>query len=95
MSRAVFLIALHETLGRTPTDAERECFLQSVAKQVGGSRIYVAHRQLDSAEVEPEIARLRLAGYSVRRIASAVGWSKSHVAEVVQKLTLESGQRDA
>lgn len=87
MSRAVLLIALHETLGRAPTDAEREAFLKSMAAQVGGTRIYIAHRQLERQEALPEIARLRAAGYSVRRIACAVGWSKSAVADALSEIS--------
>ena len=79
MSRAAFLIALHEALGRLPTDAERRTFLASMARQCGGERIYVAHRQLTDAEAEAEIARLQALGWSVRRIAGAVGRSKSSV----------------
>lgn len=84
MSRAIFLIALHEMLGRQPTDAERIAFLHAMAREAGGSRVYVAHRQMTADEAAEEITRLRSAGWSVRRIAGAVGWSKSRVAEVVQ-----------
>lgn len=83
MSRAAFMIALHETLGRLPTPEEKLAFLRSMARQCGGERIYVAHRQMTADEALPEISRLHEAGYSVRRIALAVGWGKSRVAEVL------------
>ena len=83
MSRAAFLIALHDALGRLPTDAERRAFLASMARQCGGERIYVAHRQMTADEAAEEILRLQAQGYSVRRIAGAVGWCKSRVAEVL------------
>jgi hypothetical protein len=77
------MIALYESLGRLPTPDEKERFLASMAQQVGGERIYIAHRQLDTAELVPEIQRLRTAGYSVRRIAAAVNLGKSRVAEML------------
>ena len=83
MSRAAFLIALHEALGRLPTDAERRTFLASMARQCGGERIYVAHRQLTADEAAEEIMRLQSLGWSLRRIAGSVGWCKSRVAEVI------------
>lgn len=84
MSRAAFLIALHEALGRLPTDSERRNFLRSMSRQCGGERIYVAHRALSEAEAESEIARLHNLGWSVRRIACAVGWSKSSVQRALR-----------
>lgn len=83
MSRAVLMIALHESLGRLPTPEEKQRFLESVIRQAGGERIYIAHRQMTADEAAPEIERLRLMGWSVRRIAGAVGWQKSRVAEVL------------
>jgi hypothetical protein len=83
MSRAALLIALHETLGRLPTTEERHAFLQSLARQCGGERVYIAHRQMTADEAADEIERLRAAGWSVRRIAGAVGWSKSAVSRVL------------
>ena len=89
MSRAAFLVALHEVLGRLPTPEERHAFLASMARQCGGERIYVAHRELTADEAMPEIERLRSDGWSIRRIASAIGWSKSRVAQVVQLSALK------
>lgn len=83
MSRAVLMIALYESLGRLPTPEEKERFLQAMAERVGGERIYIAHRQMDRSEALAEIRRLHAEGWSVRRIAGAVGLSKSRVAEVV------------
>lgn len=83
MSRAVLMIALHESLGRLPTPEEKERFLKTLARESANERIYVAHRPLCVADAEPEIRRLQTAGWSVRRIAGAVGWSKSAVARVL------------
>jgi hypothetical protein len=83
MSRAVLMIALHESLGRLPTPEEKERFLRSLAASVSSDRIYVAHRPLCVADAEPEIRRLRAEGLSVRRIAAAVGWGKSAVAALL------------
>jgi len=83
MSRAVLMIALHETLGREPTDAERMAFLRALERERGGDRVYIAHRQMTADEAAPEILRLHGEGYSIRRIAAAVGWCKSRVAEVL------------
>jgi DNA invertase Pin-like site-specific DNA recombinase len=77
------MIALYESLGRLPTPDEKERFLAAMVRQAGGERIYVAHRQLTADEVEPEIRRLAGEGYSLRRIASAVGLSKSAVQRVL------------
>lgn len=89
MSRAAFMIALHETLGRLPTPEEKTAFLRAMARECGGCRIYVAHREMTADEASPEIERLHGEGWSLRRIAAAVGWSKSRVAEVVQLSALK------
>ena len=83
MSRAVLMIALYQSLGRLPTPEEKTRLLQSMAEQAGGNRIYVAHRKMSAAEAEPEMLRLHAMGWSVRRIAGAVGWSKSCVHNFV------------
>lgn len=83
MSKGVFMRALYDMLHRTPTDEEKRLFLESMARQAGGDRIYIAHRQMTADEAGPEIQRLHLEGWSVRRIAGAVGWKKSRVAEVL------------
>ena len=83
LTRAAFMIALHETLGRLPTPEEKHAFLKAMARECGGERIYIAHRVLTAAEIEPEILRLHADGWSVRRIAGATGWGKSYVAQVV------------
>lgn len=83
MSRAVLMIALHESLGRLPTPEEKHRFLEAMVRQAGGDRVYVGHRSVTADEAEPEIRRLRDAGYSIRRIAFAVGLSKSAVQRVL------------
>jgi hypothetical protein len=87
MSRAVLMIALYESLGRLPTPEEKERFLVAMAREVGGERIYIAHRQLSDAEARDEIRRLREQKWSIRRIAGAVGKSKSYVALVVSTIS--------
>lgn len=87
MSRAVLMIALYESLGRLPTPEEKERFLIAMARQVGGERIYIAHRQLDNAEAAAEIQRLAGMRWSTRRIAGAIGRSKSYVATVLSKVS--------
>ena len=83
MSRAVLMIALYQSLGRLPTPEEKTRLLQSMAEQAGGNRIYIAHRKMTVAEAEPEIIRLHELGWSERRIAGAVGWSKTSVHNVL------------
>lgn len=84
MCKGVFMRALYDMLQRVPTDEEKRLFLDSMARQAGGDRIYIAHRQMTADEAGPEIRRLHLEGWSVRRIAGAVGWQKSRVAEVLR-----------
>lgn len=83
MSRAVLMIALYESLGRLPTPDERTRFLAAMKAQAAGERIYIAHRVMTCQEAEPEIRRLHDEGWSVRRIAGAVGWSKSRVQQIL------------
>lgn len=77
------MIALYESLGRLPTPEEKVRFLAAMAAQSAGERVYVAHRVMTCQEAEPEIRRLHGEGWSVRRIAGAVGWSKSAVQRVL------------
>lgn len=83
MSRAIFLAALDETLGRPATPEEKFRHEMALSRMAGGEYVYIAHRQLERHELMPEIRRLRLAGYSVRRIAGATGVCKSRVAELL------------
>lgn len=87
MSRACFQQALDETLGRPATPEEKFKFDMALARLLGGERVYVAHRRMNEADATAEIVRLRLAGYSLRRIAKAVDCSKSHVADVLSKFS--------
>jgi hypothetical protein len=85
MSRAVLMIALHESLGRLPTPEEKQRFLESVIRQAGGERIYIAHRQLHGDEIAEEVQRLHLCKWSLRRIAGAVGCSKDTVRRMLSQ----------
>lgn len=87
MSRACFQQALDETLGRPATPEEKFKFDMALARLIGGERVYVAHRRMDDGEQAAEILRLRLAGWSLRRIACATDCSKSHVADVLSKFS--------
>lgn len=87
MSRALLVMALARTLGRTPSDVERTEYLAALADLAGGEYLYVPKLR-QSAEIdEAAIHDMRAAGASIRKIARKVGCSKSHVHDVLSKFS--------
>ncbi len=85
MSLAVIKMALAKAFHRDPTPDELSEFLQALAKNAAGDRVYIpqAHRVDDEA-----IRRLRAEGVSIRKIARKVGCSKSYVGRLLRQSDL-------
>ncbi len=81
MSLAVLKVLLARTLKHPPTKEEMAEFLAH-CQQLSVERIYVPHRQPSAFDVEQV---LQLRHLSVRKIARATGYSKSHVQRVLSQ----------
>lgn len=82
MSRAILQMALARTLHRSPTDAELTEYLAAL-RDLAGERVYIPQRQPnDPAEIE-RATELRGDGLSIRKIARAMGASKSRVHQLL------------
>lgn len=84
MSRAAFVIALSNVLGRDPTDAELSDFLARLREHVG-ERIYVPQKEPTDPEQLERIRSRRGEGWSIRRIARTEGLSKDKVHRVLSQ----------
>lgn len=87
MSRAVLIMALAKTIGRPPTDDERAEYLAALASLAGGEYLYVPKLRQSLQVDESRIHDMHAAGTSIRKIARAVGCSKSHVHDVLSKFS--------
>lgn len=84
MSRALLMIALTQSFGRPPTDAERAEFLIALAGLAGGEYLYVP--KLPQSEVNPEeVWRLRNEGMTIREIADELKCSRKPICRVLRQ----------
>lgn len=89
MSRAVLIMALRRSMGREPTEREKEQFLSALAEQAGGQRIYVPEMSQSVVDAD-EVWRMRGEGLSVRAIARKLKCSKSTVGNVLRQPQLSN-----
>lgn len=75
-------MAFADALGRPPTDQERADFLAALAQRAGGCRVYIPQREPVD---EDAIRALHEAGVSIRKIARAIGCSKSRVGMAIRQ----------
>ena len=87
VSRALFVMALAKAIGRAPTDDERTEYLLALAELAGGEYLYVPRLRQSVRVDEARIHAMHKAGSSIRKIARAVGCSKSHVHDVLSKFS--------
>jgi Mor family transcriptional regulator len=87
MSKAILVMALTRTMGRSPTDAERAEYLAALADMAGGEYLYVPKLRQSVEVDEARIHELRGQGVSIRKIAREVRCSKSHVHDVLSKFS--------
>lgn len=82
-------MALRQSMGREPTEAEKSEFLAALAAEAGGERLYIPEMTQSAVDAD-EVWRLRGEGLSVRAIARALKCSKSTVGNVLRQPQLSN-----